>query len=103
MSSHADDEDDKNEDPRNLKRSALERLVLKYRAKRLSERDPAEVKKDGDAAEEEREKLSDLHEEKKGKAPSPPVEKDDLPEELEDVLEDEDEDEEKTPKKKQKA
>lgn len=97
-----DDEDDKNEDPRNLKRSALERLVLKYRAKRLSERNPEDVKKEEDDAEEEREKLSQLHEEKKGKAPTQTVEKDDLPEDIEDALGEYDEDDEK-PKKKQKA
>jgi hypothetical protein len=100
MSSHEDD--DRGEDVGKLKRSALEQLVMKYRAKRLKDRDPDEQKKADDEAEEERNKLSDLHEEQHGSAPKLAVEKDDLPEGLEDALEEDDEDEKK-PAKKQKA
>lgn len=104
MSSHLED-DDRGEDVGKLKRSALEQLVMKYRAKRLKDRDPEDQKKAEDEAEEERNKLSDLHEEKHGSAPKMAVEKDDLPEGIEDALaeDDEDEEEDKKPAKKQKA
>lgn len=101
MSSHVED-DDRGEDVGKLKRSALEQLVMKYRAKRLKDRDPEDQKKAEDEAEEERNKLSDLHEEKHGSAPKMAVEKDDLPEGIEDALAEDDEDEKK-PAKKQKA
>jgi len=96
----SDEEDDRGEDVGKLKRSALEQLVMKYRAKRLKDRDPEDQKKEEEEAEEERNKLSDLHEEQHGSAPKLAVEKDDLPEGLEDALEDEDD---KKPEKKQKA
>ena len=70
---------------RDLSRAALERLVMKYRAKRLSDRNPADVAEDEEKAESERKKLSDLHSEKKGEAPTPQVEEDDLPEGLADL------------------
>lgn len=101
MSSHVED-DDRGEDVGKLKRSALEQLVMKYRAKRLKDRDPEDQKKAEDEADEERNKLSDLHEEKHGSAPKMAVEKDDLPEGIEDALAEDDEDEKK-PAKKQKA
>lgn len=100
MPSHEDD--DRGEDVGKLKRSALEQLVMKYRAKRLKDRDPEDLKKEEEEAEEERNKLSDLHEEQHGSAPKMAVEKDDLPEGLGEALE-EDEEEEKKPAKKQKA
>jgi hypothetical protein len=84
---------------RDLSRAALERLVMKYRAKRLSDRNPADVE-----ADEERKKLSDLHSEKKGDAPTPEVEDDDLPEVLSDSDSDEDSElEEEADKKAKKA
>jgi hypothetical protein len=65
-----------------LPASVLKKMVRALKAKRLADREADEA---GDAkAEEEREKLSDLHEEKKGSSPKVPVRKDDLPEELED-------------------
>lgn len=53
-------------------------------------------KKDDDKADEEREALSDLHEEHKGKAPKVPVTEDDLP-----FGQDEEEDEEKEDEKEE--
>lgn len=64
--------------------SSLRRMVRRLRAKRLSERDPEEMEKDEEESEKERNKLADMHEEKKGAAPKLPVEDDDLPEELAD-------------------
>jgi hypothetical protein len=63
-----------------LPASVLKKLVRALKAKRLSDRTPEESGED--KAEEEREKLSSLHEEQKGEAPKVPVKKDDLPEEL---------------------
>lgn len=71
--------------------SSLRRMVRRLRAKRLSERDPEEMAKDEEESEKERNKLADMHEEKKGAVPKLPVEDDDLPEEL---GEEDDEDEE---------
>jgi len=48
----------------------------------LAKGDQGDSEKELDKAEEEREKLSKLREESNGKGPSPEVEKDDLPEEL---------------------
>jgi hypothetical protein len=72
----------------------LRKIIRALSAKRLSDRDPEDVKRADDDAEEERKKLSDLHAEKKGRGKSPSVEKDDLPEDTEfDLLaEGEDED-----------
>ena len=89
---------------RDLSRAALERLVMKYRAKRLSDRNPADVAEDEKKADEEREKLSNLHSEKKGDAPTPEVEDDDLPEALSQSDSDEDSElEEEADKKAKKA
>lgn len=72
----------------------LRKIIRSMSAKRLSDRDPDDVKRADEDAEEERKKLSDLHAEKKGRGKSPDVEKDDLPEDTEfDLLaESEDED-----------
>ena len=57
----------------------LRKLIRKMRAGRVNSTDE-EKEEDIKKSEEEREKLSKLREEKKGKADSPKVEKDDLPE-----------------------
>jgi hypothetical protein len=67
-------------------RKMLRALMLKAKGK------PS--KEGADEADEERQKLADLHAEKKGKPPEIPVEKDDLPFETDDDEEDDEEDSE---------
>ena len=77
----------------------LRKLLRRMAAKRVSER----TKDDEDeSAEEDRKKLSEMHEEKKGSSPKVPVSKDDLPADLEEMADEDEEgeDKEKTEKKK---
>lgn len=62
--------------------SSLRRMVRRLRAKRLSERDQEDMDQEDEAAEKERNKLADLHAEKKGAAPKQEVTDEDLPFEL---------------------
>lgn len=61
-------------------RKVIRRLLAKGGVKE------EDAEKDMEKAEEEREKLSKLREESNGKGPSPEVEKDDLPEELQESV-----------------
>jgi hypothetical protein len=70
--------------------SSLRRMVRRLRAKRLSDRDSADIEQDEKDAESERNKLADLHEEKKGPAPKQEVSDEDLPFELGEEGEEED-------------
>ena len=63
----------------------LRKMIRQLMGQRLSDRDPEDLKKQDEENEKERKKLSNLHEEQKGAAPKTPVEKDDLPEGLDDV------------------
>ena len=97
MSAEEDREDD---DPSNLTRAALIRMVRKFKAKQLKDREAEDVEEDAERAEEERTKLADMHEETKGAAPKIPVKSDDLPEELAEL---DDEEEEESDKKAKRA
>jgi hypothetical protein len=63
----------------------LRKMIRQLMGQGLSDRDPEDLKKQDDENEKERKKLSNLHEEQKGNAPKTLVEKDDLPEGLDDV------------------
>ena len=62
--------------------SALRRMVRRLRSKKLSERDAEDLEQEDAESEKERNKLADLHEEKKGPAPKQEVTDEDLPFEL---------------------
>lgn len=91
-------------DLEDLPPKALRKLIKSMLAKSGLPRD----EKDSDKADEEREALTDLHEESKGKPTPIEVTKDDLPPELsgdseDDAEEDEDETEDAKPVKKKKG
>mgnify|MGYP006270703123 CR=1 FL=1 len=70
----------------------LRAMIRKLRSQRLSDRDPEQVEKDDASAEEERTKLADLHEEKKGASPKVAVTDDDFPEDMKESCDCDDED-----------
>jgi hypothetical protein len=63
----------------------LRKMIRQLMGQRLSDRDPEDLKKQDEKNETERKKLPNLHEEQRGAAPKTPVEKDDLPEGLDDI------------------
>lgn len=97
----AQEEDREDDDPSNLTRAALIRMVRKFKAKQLKDREAEDMEEDDERAEEERKKLADMHEETKGKAPKIPVEPDDLPEEIGEYASDDEGD--KSEKKSKRA
>lgn len=66
-------------DDRDLNVHGMRKMLRAMAARSVADKDEEENEEELDDAEDEREKLADMHEETKGKGPSIPVKEEDLP------------------------